>query len=298
MSNATQAAPANQPPSRRRGGTRITVIAVVLLAYIGSLFAYWWLSASSQELEPPNLDNKEQTVVLITVQSLKTVDRKLDVKVSVVPQDSLIDPRLDVLNTDISVRIYPWNTSGDLQWKEGESPGENSTTLDLLGESDTWPFDSYRTDMLSADVLVGSGDEREFVPARVEVEGAVDGWSISSEDGPPSPDSFGQGDSVQIELTRALGPLAFDLGICLVLITLPALAIFTSYQVITGRKEFQMPFLTWYAAMLFATVPLRNILPGAPPPGAWVDQALVLWVLVGLVGSMVAYVAHWYRRVP
>nr|WP_232070593.1 DUF4436 family protein [Mycobacterium lacus] len=25
--------------------------------------------------------------------------------------------------------------------------------------------------------------------------------------------------------------------------------------------------------MLFAIVPLRNILPGSPPPGSWVDQA-------------------------
>lgn len=297
MHNTTSGVPTDRQPRRRRTGAKVAVVVIALLAYFGSLFAYWWLSASSQELEPPDLQNRDQTVVLITVQSLKTVDRKLDVKVSVVPQDSLMDPRLDVLNTDISVRIYPWNTSGDLQWKEGESPGENSTSLDLNGETDTWPFDSYRTEMLSADVLVGSGDERAFVPARVEVEGAVDGWSISRNDGPPSPDSFGQGDSVQIELRRALGPLTFDLGICLVLITLPTLAIFTSYQVLSGRKEFQMPFLTWYAAMLFATVPLRNILPGAPPPGAWVDQALVLWVLVGLVASMVAYVIHWYRHI-
>jgi hypothetical protein len=231
------------------------------------------------------------------VQSLKTVDRKLDVKVSVIPQDTVVDPRLDVLTADISVRIYPWNTSGDLQWKEGESPGEVSTTLDLNGDSDTWPFDSYSTDMISADVLVGAGDERQFVPARVEVEGSIDGWSVSRTDGPPSPDSTGQGDSVQVQLKRALGPLTFDVGICLVLLTLPALAMFTTFQVVTGRKEFQMPFTTWYAAMLFAIVPLRNILPGAPPPGAWIDQALVLWVIVALVSSMVVYIGYWYRRV-
>lgn len=69
--------------------------------------------------------------------------------------------------------------------------------------------------------------------------------------------------------SRALGPLAFDLGIVVVLLTLPTIAIFTSVLVITRRKQFQMPFATWYAAMLFAIVPLRNILPGgAPPPGA------------------------------
>ena len=35
--------------------------------------------------------------------------------------------------------------------------------------------------------------------------------------------------------------------------------------------------------MLFAVIPIRNFLPGAPPPGAWIDQALVLWVLIALV---------------
>ena len=285
-------------PRRRRLTTGLIVLAVFLVAYLGSAFAYWWLSASSQELEPPDLANRSETVVLISVQSLKTVDRKLDVKVSVIPQNSAMDTRLDVLNTDISVRIYPWNTSGDLSWKAGEVPDELSTTLDLNGESDIWPFDTYSTEFISADVLVGTGPDSEFEAARVEFEGWVDGWSLTRHEGPPSPDSFGGGDSVQITLKRALGPLTFDIGICLVLMTLPALAIFTTFQVLTGRKEFQMPFLTWYAAMLFAIVPLRNILPGAPPPGAWIDQALVLWVVVALVSSMVAYVVHWYRKVP
>ena len=122
MHTTSSAEPANRPPQRRRVALRIGIVLVVLLAYFGSLFAYWWLSASSQELEPPDLQNRSQTIVLISVQSLKTVDRKLDVKVSVIPQDTLVDPRLDVLNTDISVRIYPWNTSGDLRWKAGESP--------------------------------------------------------------------------------------------------------------------------------------------------------------------------------
>jgi hypothetical protein len=58
-----------------------------------------------------------------------------------------------------------------------------------------------------------------------------------------------------------------------------------------------MPFLTWYAAMLFAVVPLRNILPGAPPPGAWIDVGLVLWVLVALVTAMLMAVISWWKQV-
>jgi Domain of unknown function (DUF4436) len=49
---------------------------------------------------------------------------------------------------------------------------------------------------------------------------------------------------------------------------------------------------TWYSANLFAIVPLRNI-PGAPPPGSWIDQAIVQWVLIALVTAMSLYIFAW-----
>ncbi len=43
--------------------------------------------------------------------------------------------------------------------------------------------------------------------------------------------------------------------------------------------------------MLFAVVPLRNILPGTPPAGSWIDQAVVIWVLIALATALVFYIA-------
>jgi hypothetical protein len=63
-----------------------------------------------------------------------------------------------------------------------------------------------------------------------------------------------------------------------------------------GRTSFVPPFITWYAAMLFAIVPLRNILPGSPPFGSWIDQAVVLWVLIGLVAAMTLFLIAWWRN--
>ncbi len=286
----------DKPPGRRIGAI-IAVIVVVLLAYGGTLFAYWYLSGSSTELGPADTGDGSETVVLVTVQALRTVDYKVDAKVLVIPQDDLTDERLEVLNTDISVRLFPWNTLGDLSFPAGEAPAEKTTTLDVNGDVNNWPFDSYTTEPISATLLVGEGDERQFLPARVEVEGALQGWDLTAEEVEPSPQASGTDEAVQVTLKRSLGPLAFDLGICLVLIALPTLAILTALQVISRRKAFQMPFLTWYAAMLFAIVPLRNILPGAPPPGAWIDVGLVLWVLVALVTAMVMAVISWYKQV-
>ncbi len=243
---------------------------VVILAYLATLFGYWWLSGSAKELEAANEGNGSETVVLITLQALRTVDYKADAKVLVVPADSLVDSKLDVLKEDISVRLHPWNSLGDLKFPAGAAPAEVTTTIDVNGDVNTWPFDSYKTEGISADLLIGEGEDRKIVPAKVQIAGALQGWDLSSEEVAPAPPAAkGDGDATQVTFSRALGPLAFDLGIVVVLLTLPTIAIFTSVLVITRRKQFQMPFATWYAAMLFAIVPLRNILPGgAPPPGA------------------------------
>ena len=98
-----------------------------------------------------------------------------------------------------------------------------------------------------------------------------------------------------ITLHGSKGPLIFDFGICLVLIALPALALWVAIPMALGRTSFLPPFITWYAAMLFAIVPLGNILPGGPPFGSWIDRAVVLWVLVVLVAAMTIFIFAWWR---
>lgn len=74
-------------------------------------------------------------------------------------------------------------------------------------------------------MLVGAGDNRQYVPARVEVTGSLEGWDISAVRVGESSQTSDRPDNVIITLKRAKGPLVFDLGICLVLITLPTLAL-------------------------------------------------------------------------
>jgi Domain of unknown function (DUF4436) len=288
-------------PRRRSRKRRIAIVVGVSLAvaavYGGTLLGYHLLASTERPLGPPDLGTTSDTVVVVNLEGLHTVEDRLDVQVLVVPEDSLMDMRLDVVNTDISVRLYPPNELGDLQYPTGKpTTAQFKTTIAANGSPDRWPFDSYTTDVLSADVLVGSGADRQYLPARVEVTGSVEGWDISSTRSGPSTQSSGAGDNVTITLRRAKGPLFFDLGICLVLVSLPAMALFVAIQMLRGRKQFMPPFSTWFAAMLFAVVPIRNFLPGNPPAGAWIDQALVLWVLIALVVSMVLYIVAWQRH--
>jgi uncharacterized protein DUF4436 len=292
------AAPPEAPPARGRRRTLLVIglLVAFLIVYGLSLFGVHLLAKSAAPIKPPDLNATNDTVVLVRLEKLETVANRLTVKVLVIPEDNMFDKRLDVLKTDTAVRMDPPNDLGDLQYPAGKSPAQVATTIEAHGDPNNWPFDSYSTDTLSAEVLVGQGDARQYIPARVEVTGALDGWDVSVRHVGEASQESDRGDNVIITLHRAKGPLIFDIGICLVLFALPTLAFAVAIQIALGRRKFVPPFVTWFAAMLFAVIPIRNFLPGSPPPGAWIDQVLVIWVLMALVAAMALYMFTWYRQ--
>ncbi len=297
-----ESGPPPAPPAAR--GRRIAIavgIVVAMIAiYILSLFAVHLLSKSAPALPAADLSKieAEDSVVQVRLEKLDTVANRLTVNVLVYPKDSLYDKNYGVLTTDAAVRLYPENDLGDLQYPVGKAPAQVSTNIVAHGDPGNWPFDSYNTETIAADVFTGSGQTKEKTPARVEVAGKLDGWDatvtrVHDPEDSANPDSQ---DDVVVTLHRAKGPLIFDFGICLVLVALPALALWVAIPMALGRTSFLPPFITWYAAMLFAIVPLRNILPGSPPFGSWVDQAIVLWVLIALVTAMTLFLVAWWRN--
>ncbi|OIN79691.1 DUF4436 domain-containing protein [Mycobacterium malmoense] len=297
----TTEAPPPAPPGER--GRQIAVAFAILVAiivvYVLSLIAVHLLAKSAPPLPAVDLSKveAEDSVVQVRLEKLDTVANRLTVNVLVYPKDSLYDKNLGVLTTDAAVRLYPENDLGDLQYPVGKAPAQVSTTIEAHGDPGNWPFDAYKTEVIAADVFTGTGQSREKTAARVEVTGKLDGWdATATRVHDPEDSSPDVQDDVIITLHRSKGPLIFDFGICLVLIALPALALWVAIPMALGKTSFLPPFITWYAAMLFAIVPLRNILPGSPPFGSWIDQAIVLWVLIGLVAAMTLFLVAWWRN--
>ena len=277
----TSSPPARDKPQKSRIVIGVAILAAVAITYALSLLGVHLLEKSEGPLPPLDLSQGggDATIVQLRLEELKPVANRLAVNVLVYPGVAQYDNRFDVLGNDVAVRLYPTSDLGDLQYPKGKAPAQLSTTIEAHGDPGNWPFDSYRTEPIAADAFVGSGDSRKKVPARVEVTGSLDGWDISVDrvrDPGALPTSRATDNgNVIITLKRAKGPLIFDLGICIVLISLPTLALSVAIPMALGRRKFLPPFATWYAANLFAIVPLRNILPGAPPAGSWIDQAIV-----------------------
>ncbi|MBX7435075.1 DUF4436 domain-containing protein [Mycobacterium sp. Y57] len=275
-----------------RGGTVLLIVAIYGVCVVG----FFLLDSSAETLERPGLGASDETVVVLELVAIHPTDNQLDLNVIVQPGPDLTDDQFGVLTTDISVRLYPATDLVELNYPAGSTPAQTTTSLYAAGDPENWPFDTYTTEEVGADVIAGSGDQRRYVPARVELSGSLYGWDIVSHYVGTTVRPSDDDDITTIVLSRTRSKLALIFGICLVLVTLPALALYVAIETARGRKEFLPQYASWFAAMLFSVIPIRSALPGAPPAGSWVDEAIVFWVLLLLVAAMVIYVVTWARE--
>jgi hypothetical protein len=290
-----QPAPAEKPPASRRlwRVLALTTVGVVIALYLASVLGYRASVDTYRDFSFTETSPAAETSVIIRLRQFDTLQNSMSV-------DVLVHPGRDLLSEDsqsvdnLSIRLSSWTTSGELIYLHADVAPGTATTLIAVGDPDNWPFDSYTTDVIGVETFSGTGAQRQAVPAGIIVAGHINGWDIGSEpgtiDSPPAPQQ-----TLRLTLERSSAALSFDIGIILVLLALPGAALFVAIPTLAGRQKFLPPLMTWFAAALFAVVPLRNILPGAPPAGAWIDQLVVLWVLLALAAAMVMYVAAWWR---
>ena len=268
---------------------RIGVIGLavgIVAAYVASVAIYAHSTARHHRTHISA--GGDHTTATLTVEEIQSNYSVLVANLAISPSSALLDPQTQHLNQDLGVRVRSTATPARREYTKGMLPGVFPVPLTVAGEIENWPFDHYRSGPIEVELLRGGSDNIvERVP--VTFVDHLSGWQVSvnnvNESGP-----------YRVTVQRSLSAAAFGIVILAVLIAIAGLGLFVAIQTVRDRRKFQPPMTTWYAAMLFAVVPLRNALPGSPPFGGWIDVTLVLWVLVVLVISMLLYIACWWRH--
>ncbi|MCV7419407.1 DUF4436 family protein [Mycobacterium yunnanensis] len=124
-----------------------------------------------------------------------------------------------------------------------------------------WPFDGYRASDVQVLAFSGSGAARVAVPVQVAVTDSSTPWAVHATEADSGP-----GKPLDIHVTRTGASVGFGIAMC--------------------------------AVLLFSVLPIRNLFPGSPPIGSWVDYTVVLWMVMGLAVSLALYVTAWWRQAP
>ncbi|WP_296394002.1 DUF4436 family protein [Williamsia sp.] len=266
------------------------LVLVVIGLYVTVVIAY----ATGGDGDGP--DNRTPTangaLVYLDIDAVSGEDFSLQTRASVYPGADLIDSNGD-LREDLTVEVTPAASASSVTFSRGTQLSSQPVTLYADGDIRDWPFDAYRAPDLTVRVFTGSGEARAAVPTKVAVTDSMSSWTVDTTD-----TDTGPVEALDVHVSRTGATIAFGIAMCVVLAILPICTLFVSIQTLRRRKQFLPPIVTWFAVMLFAVLPIRNLFPGSPPIGSWVDYTVVLWVVMGLTLSLVFYVTAWWRQGP
>lgn len=268
----------------------LAAIAAVLVVYLAVVTLYSLsgdvTTATGRTTSPP----ADGVTVILTPQSVNASTQTIDLDLSIRTSAQLTGPNGISPNRRISIVISPTTGAQSIVFARNEIPGTVPIAIVAGGEVESWPLDRYSTPDLTvvacADDCTSSADA---LKTRVYLEGHVPGWSLSGREA-------ANGFQLQLDARRAASTIAFAVVLLALMIAMPCLVLFVAITTLAGRRKVEPSFMSWMAAMLFATVPLRTFLPGSPPIGSWIDFTIVLWVIVALVTGLGLYVTAWARE--
>jgi hypothetical protein len=273
---------------------RFLIVPVILVGIYAALVAEFYHTGLLRRQLTSPAPSADGTSVTIHFKEIHPNNGLLSGDLTILPGPALLDPLTFGLKEDLGVAVTSTVTSQasptKRTWSKGTVPSVFPISLDISGDPATWPFDHYELGPITVILFHGASEVPERVP--VTFVDDVPSWY------PVVPDAS-KSDLLavyNVQVRRTPGALLFACVLVSVLIALAAVGAVVAVQTARGRRQFQPSMTSWYAAMLFAVVPLRNSLPNAPPFGAFIDGAVTVWVIGVLVSSMLLYIFCWWQH--
>jgi hypothetical protein len=290
------------PRRRRRWLLPVSVVAAVLVYAVVVLLYAGGLGDSAVLCEEPSADQagRDHVTVNLMPSAVHAVEQRVDMQLVVDPAGSLLDDDGFTIGRGFGLLLYPVNGSQVVPFAAGDVISTQTVSFYTEGAVEQWPFDTYSTDIVTV-AYSGEGSDRVGIPTYVCIDGSVPGWHFEAhrvdETGNTVDTPEGQQElqSVVVTATRSASTVAFGVVLLGLMALAPVLVLFVAISAYIGRRKVEATLTSWMGAMLFAILPLRNFLPGAPPVGSWIDYTIVLWVIVGLVAGLTIYVMAWSR---
>ena len=308
--------PNAQRSRRRKVGLAGAITIAAVIAYVISIFLYSQSGQSDVTKSVPKVD--EGVNISVDLVSIDAAKSQMVTRITLVPAGTYDDPAT-ILGFEKPLRVTIWaQTNGSISRDipKGQSIGAIETPVLIDGSPDGYPFDRYGYGLddpihpgeviaepfVSIEVLDADGKPTGtdvpigMIGEPAGLQGWAEDWEFSvSRVTTGRPTLF-----ADLTVKRGGGVLAFVLVVLALMIVLATLALTVAAAVVKRQRRIEATMASWFAALLFALVPLRVNLPGAPPIGAWIDVTVFFWVEVALMCSMGLFISAWltYSKPP
>jgi Domain of unknown function (DUF4436) len=274
------------------------VLVAFVAVYVGVLAVYGH-SAQSEVVDRQDFSGdinfKTDLLVVLAPSAVKPSDGAIPAHMQILPPASLTDDAGALLKP-IDV-VMPSLANGSVKFEKGTT--QLTVSVDIMpfeGNYQAYPFDTYAADLVTNGYAINPDGRRIPLRTVLGVGGSAPGWDV--ENAPIE----GLGDSVfsatELSVARAWSTKAIVLLLLFAMVILAVTGLLVARSVVTRRRRIEATMASWFAALLFAVIPLRTNMPGSPPMGVWIDFVAVLWVELALMGSLAVFVVSWLRFTP
>lgn len=306
-------------PSTRpiRSSRRVWVLTalVVLAVYVAANLAFAQSGRSKLVSGPGDVTNGVNFAIGLT--AVNPAKGEMTLRMIGIPEGEYVDESSGSWAKSVKITM-PFVTSGATTTEVAAGTpvgGTRDVSILIDGDELVYPFDRYRfggvgdnaPDPESAPITVpaplltvqevdASGNPTDaVVPVGLFTPDGLQGWSevwVAEADNNTL--------SALLTVKRSGGMLTFVLVILSLMVVIAVLASLVARSVVLKRRPIEVGMTSWFAALLFALIPLRTNLPDAPPIGAWIDVAVFYWVEITLLIAMSVFVGSWlkYRKPP
>ncbi|MEV6769771.1 DUF4436 family protein [Nocardia sp. NPDC051030] len=263
----------------------VASVAVTIVALVLALSTYGVGRTRSETSHPfGNANTADRVDLNIWIGKIDPATQTATVEVLARPKGALADKQGEFVS---DVLIYTSALKADpIKIKAGEPVSAAEVKVVVEGTITDYPFDGYDA-VLAFDVF--SGDKRLPVAATIASGDTLFDVSENPEPG------VNEGVDVTLHATRSAPTLVFAVFIMILMLGLASAAAIACYYVLKGKRGLMFPACSMMGALLFALVPLRNAVPGAPPIGSIIDFAS-FFIAEGIISAaLVGTVAIGYR---
>ncbi|MCB1283054.1 MAG: DUF4436 domain-containing protein [Microthrixaceae bacterium] len=298
---------------RRPNKTQIVALTVVSLLCLGPVVAL--IVAMNRPSNPLHLLSEETEIpndgarVRVTVVSIAPTSGIARVQMSILPSIGLLDG--SGLKDPLLLRVNDARGDNTVTFAEGEAVRAVDVSVDLSGNSvERYPFDEYEFGLFfrlelvvsnteqSADgsVIVTGTTKTESVPITVELAAEVSDFNVDVNELDQDLAVPNEAVGVAYLVHRPLTTTVWAIGVMALMWGLAIVGVMIVWAILIWRIDLPFWAMGYFVGVLFALPPLRDSLPGSPPPGTLLDFVAFYWA-VGITGiTLITTVGVWLQR--
>lgn len=238
----------------------------------------------------------EVTRVQATAMGVSPSSGELRARLSVTPSAELKDDAKR-LTQPLSVVVNGAQGLESRNYEIGETPAPFGVDLPLTqGSTTRYPFDRYQGPLrISLRLDTGEG-EPEPHPFVLEARSAVEDFVLSASQGEDALPVAQSSNSLEWTATRPATTTVYAVWLMVLMLGLAVTGVLIAWSVVIWMVDLPFWVFGYFVGVLFALPPLRDSLPGRPPPGTIFDFASFYWAVTVIGASLILMLAIWLRR--